>query len=390
MGNWKKTGFLAILIFSAVIALIFWVFNLKLVRGASDNIEFASQATIPEIVLDSTSEKPKNIVIFIADGLGFGHLSLAKFISQQQDSTPLWDRFPVKGWHDPRSVYGPLTDSEASATAMATGISTNFGHIGIDKDGNVLENVFELAKAHGYNTGIVTDSYVWDGTPAAFVAHSRNEDDARDLLNQIARSELDLLFGELEDLGEGDIPEKEESLEILSGRFQLLEPSLEIPKSGSPLVPIAAIYDEDEITDMDSSPNLFRLTSVALEYLNAVDEPFILLVECEEMDSASHINDSERVIKAVRTIQETLTLVLDYSQKQGESLVLFTSDHETGGLSAIADFNKYPDLQISWSTRNHTAAVVPLFASGPGSLHFAQVKRNWQIGSVLKQLIVTE
>ena len=319
--------------------------------------------------------------------MGFSHLSLALLTQQSEKTSSVWQEFDVKGWHDARSGYGPLTDSEASATAMATGISTSFGFIGLDPDGNTLKNVFEVASDQQYTTAIVTDSYIWDGTPAAFVAHTKTEDDARDILTQMASSELDLLFGELEDLGEGDVPEKEETLEILSRRFQLLDKSLELPSGESMSTPIAAIFSEDEVQDLNSSPNLPQLTDVALAYLSSQDKPFVLLVESEEMDAASHKNDSERVVNGLASIQETISRVLRFAKEQEQTLVLFTSDHETGGLAAVADFDSYPELQIRWSTKGHTAAVVPLFAKGPGAAFFADVHRNSEIGNRLKKLI---
>ncbi|NNG11179.1 MAG: alkaline phosphatase [Arenibacter sp.] len=353
----------------------------------SSDIEFSPGSDLNNIKLEYSAAKPKNIVLFIADGMGFSHLSLAMHAHQSKNEPSVWNEFEIKGWHDARSYYGPLTDSEASATAIATGTATNFGHIGIDKDGKALKSLFEMASDLQYTTGIVTDSYIWDGTPAAFVAHTRNEDDARDILTQIAESNLNLIFGELEDLGEDDVPEKDETLEILSRRFQLLDRSLEIPSGDNLSKPIAAIFNEDEVQDVSSTPNLTQLTQVALKYLLLQDKPFVLLVECEEMDAASHENDSNRVVQGLKSIQETLSLVLDFSRKQGETLVVFTADHETGGLAVVADFDNYPKTQIKWATKDHTAAVVPLFADGPGAEYFAGVHRNWEIGERLKKMV---
>lgn len=389
MKNWKKVSLLTTVILLLLLAGLLYIFNITLSIPSSD-IEFSPGDPVSHIDSVCNIKKPRNIIIFIVDGMGFGHLSLALQTQQTEDQPSVWQEFEVKGWHDSRSAYGALTDSEASATAMATGIPTNFGHIGIDPDGNPLKNVFEVASEQQYNTGIVTDSYVWDATPAAFVAHIRNEDDARSILNQIADSELDLIFGELEDVGEDDIPEIEESLKILQKRFQLLNRSLELPTGSDSTNPIAAIYKEDEIQDMNSSPNLLKLTETALTYLSAIDQPFALLVESEEMDAASHENDSKRVLNGLRSIQESLALVLDFSKKQGETLVVFTSDHETGGLAAVSDFNSYPNMQIKWASKEHTAAVVPLFADGPGAECFADVHRNWEIGKLLKSLIAND
>ena len=98
-------------------------------------------------------------------------------------------------------------------------------------------------------------------------------------------------------------------------------------------------------------------------------------------------NDSKRVLNGLKSIQETLSLVLNFSKVNGETLVVFTSDHETGGLAAVSDFDNYPKIQIKWSTKDHTAAVVPLFAIGPGAEYFANVHRNWEIGICIKKLI---
>lgn len=385
MKNWKKTSLLTALVLSLLLVGIFYLFNLKVVSSSGD-IPFSPGLQPSVTTVDSVENKPRNIIIFVADGLGFTHLSLAMLTQQNENKTSVWEQFDVKGWHDTRSTFGPLTDSGASATAMATGTNTFFDVIGQDAEGNRLTNVFEIATAQQYNTAIVTDSYIWDATPAAFVAHTESRDNAREILTQIASSELDLLFGELEDLGEDEVPDLETTLEILKQRFQLLDATLTLPQQSAVLAPIAAVFEEDEIQDMSSTPNLPQLTDAALRYLSYRDTPFILLVECEEMDSASHRNDSKRVLNGIIALQETLSLALDYAKTQGETLVVFTSDHETGGLAAVSDKN-YPSLQLVWSTKNHTATVVPLFAMGPGAETFLDVRRNSDIGQRLKNLI---
>jgi alkaline phosphatase len=389
MKNWKKISFLTALVLFILLSSLMYIFNISVSIPSSD-IEFSPGHAISKVNPEYKGKKPKNIIVFIADGMGFSHLSLSLQTQQSENMPSVWQEFDVKGWHDARSAYGPLTDSEASATAIATGTSTNFGHIGIDKDQNPLKNIFEVASDQQYNTGIVTDSYIWDGTPAAFSVHIRNEDDARSILTQMSESELDLLFGELEDVGEDDVPEVDETLEILQKRFQLLKRSLKLPEGAKSTNPVAVIFEEDEIQDMSSSPNLLQLTETALTYMSSQDKPFVLLVESEEMDAASHKNDSKRVLNGLKSIQETLSLVLNFSKKNGETLVVFTSDHETGGLAAVADFGNYPKMQIRWSTKEHTAAVVPLFAKGVGAEYFANVHRNWEIGHCLKKLISSD
>ena len=383
MKKLSRTTWGIILVILAIGAL-FYFLKLRISAPSSD-IDFTPGETVAIAVPDSIPEQPKNIILFIADGMGFGHLSLAQLTQQDSITPSVWDQFEVKGWHDARTTYGPLTDSGASATAMATGTPTWFGVIGMDDKGNVVENVFEQAEKQGYASGIVTDSYFWDATPAAFTAHTQSRDNSRDIMEQIAAGNLDVLFGELEDVGEEGNPEEDETYEILQRRFTLLDHSLAIPDDAIGR-PIAAIFEEDEINDLQDDPNLPKMTKTALETLNTTGQPFILMVESEEMDSASHSNDSDRVVKGLQAIQETLGLLMDFATSDGETLLVFTADHETGGLTVVSDKN-YPNLQMRWSTREHTAAVVPLYAQGPGARHFAGVTRNWQIGKVLKDLV---
>ena len=382
----KSVSLLTACLILALVAGLFYAHKIS-DSAPSYDIDFAPGDELEKNESKYSGGKPKNIIVFIADGMGFGHLSLAMITQQSKNTPSVWQEFDVKGWHDARSIYGPLTDSEASATAIATGVSTHIGFIGLDKDGNTLKNIFEDASEQQYATAIVTDSYIWDGTPAAFIAHTKKAYDARDILKQMASSELDLLFGELRNVRGGNAPKKDEVLNILGTRFRLLDKSLELPGSDSISMPIASLFAADQVQDLHSSPNLTQLTDVALKYLSAQNKPFVLLVESEEMDSASHGNDQERLIKGLKSIQQTLSLVLNFSQKQKQTLVLFTADHETGGLAVLSDSTKYPKLQISWSTKVHTAAVVPLFAKGPGAGYFADVHRNWEIGKRLKSLI---
>lgn len=378
-----KSLFQAIVLVSVALISVFYFTEYR-VTGLSSSIPFDSSIADTQAKTSQPTATPKNIIIFIADGMGFGHLSLAQLMSSENNG--VWGRFQVKSWHQPRSTYGPLTDSGASATAMATGTPTFFDVIGEDPDGVRQESVFERGVSEGYITGIVTDSYIWDATPAAFVAHTPSRDNAREILEQIADSELELIFGELEDVGEDEVPEEAETLELLASRFTLLDHSLNAKDHEGP---VAVVFDEDEIQDLDSHPNLPQMTSVALDRLVSKNKPFLLLVESEETDSGSHENDSDRVTRGLESIMETLSMLMDFAEKDGETLVVFTSDHETGGLVVRAE-RDYPHMQISWGTFEHTASVVPLYAYGPGADHFQHIDRNWHIGQRLKDLVVSE
>lgn len=349
-----------------------------------------SRAAATSLVEPST--RPENLIIFVADGLGFAHLSAARTALHGMGGGAVWDRFTTTGWHRPHSATGFLVDSAASATALATGQPTHYGRVGVDTEARPLLNLFERASRVGYRTGIVTDSYVWDATPAAFATHVGSRDDAAAILSQLADSPLEILVGELEDLGEGEVPEWEPTIEVLEERFRVFGPgprsTEEFIQQGARGEPVAAIFEEDQITDLRSTPTLPQLLQVALERLASDERPFLLLVESEEADSASHRADFDRLLRGLEAIEEAVGLVLDFADRNGETLVVFTSDHETGGLALSVGDSSNSSLRALWPTSDHTGVVVPLLAAGPGSEHFGGSRATWEVGRLLAGMVV--
>lgn len=338
------------------------------------------------------SDAPHNLILVIADGLGFAHLSASRTALHGINGPAVWDRFTVTGWQRTHPVAGFLTDSAAAATALATGSSTYYQGIGVDADGRPLETLFERAASMGYRTGVVTDSYVWDATPAAFITHSplRGNDNAEEALRQLGESSLEILVGELEDVGEEEVPEWGPSVELLASRFEVLGPQSNdalLETLATATAPTAAIFEEDQVDDLDSVPDLPSLTRVALRRLSSDERPFLLLVECEEPDSASHRNDFSRLLAGLEALEATLEPVLDFAAENGETLVVFTSDHETGGLALSIDGNRNMTLQAIWATRDHTGSVVPVMAYGPGAAAFSGSRTNWELGRALGRML---
>lgn len=339
----------------------------------------------------TTAEKPVNLIVFVADGLGFAHLAAARAALHGIGGITVWDRFTTTGWHRPHSATGFLVDSAAAATALATGVPTDIGAVGVDSEGAPLTNLFERASELAYRTGIVTDSYIWDATPAAFVTHVASREEAAAILRQLAESPLEILVGELEDAGEGEVPEWEPTVKILETRFRVFGPG---PQSGKDFIregrhgaPVAAIFEEDQLTDLQSTPALPELLQVALDRLSSDERPFLLLVESEEPDSASHEADFDRLLRGMEAIEATLEILLDFSDESRETLLVFTSDHETGGLALSTGDSANSSLRALWSTSDHSGAVVPILALGPGSEHFGGIHATWQIGRLFEEML---
>jgi len=367
--------------------------GLKLIYVSNDTFTFQQEkaVSLPSAVPVKDIERPKNLIVFIADGMGFAHLSLARAIHDNPASQPVWDRFTTVGWHRPHPNRGFLTDSAASSTALGTGVSTQNGSVGVDAEGKAVTNLFESAGKHGYRTGVVTDSYIWDATPASFVTHSVSRSNAAEILEQMAGSSLEILFGEYNGGDADHIPDRESTIGLLEKRFMMLGADLyggqKTVDNDNSSRPIAAIFKEEQITDPQSQPTLVKMVKFALERLSSDERPFLLLVESQEPDSASHEQNTIRLARGLKSIEYSLSSILDFAERNEDTLVIFTSDHETGGLVLDNEDGNNQKIRPLWATNGHSGSVVPIMTFGHGSEHFSGTHTNQGIGQLLLSMI---
>src|SRR3712207_4994922 len=140
-------------------------------------------ALVTALVLAGSGEaqeagSAENVIIFVGDGMGTSHRDLIRYATVGTEGQLAMDSMPYAG----RSETSPLdpeafvTDSAAGGTAIATGVKTFNGAVGIDADENPVPTVLEQAREAGKATGLVTDSQVTDATPASFGAHIADRD----------------------------------------------------------------------------------------------------------------------------------------------------------------------------------------------------------------------
>jgi alkaline phosphatase len=329
------------------------------------------------VVATGCAERARGVVVVIGDGMGAAHLTLAELLRGEQFAVR---RMPHAGLVSTRSASSLVTDSAAAATALATGFRTANGHVGIDADRVTRQTVLELAESHGLATGLVTTARFADATPAAFAAHHSDRRDRRALAEQIVRSGADLLVSSgVEDLGV-DLP----ALEDLAapGRYQPVRTAAELYAAGAGrLLAIlrSGVHDGD-------SPDvaLPQLAGLAIDRLDADPDGWFLVLEHEGIDTASHHGASDALASSLRSLDETIAVVLDRVARRGDVLVVVTGDHETGGLQ-LQDATGQP--RIVWTTEAHTGAAVPIFAAGPGADAFAGSLDGPAVGQALHAAI---
>ena len=321
-------------------------------------------------VYPDSEMRAKNVILLIGDGMGEQHIEAGNIYRSNKLNM---ERFAVIGEVMTRSLTPGATDSAAAATAMATGVKTYNRRIAY-KDGKNLETVAELAKAAGKKVGMVVTKPVTDATPAAFLSHAKDRGDSESIARQLVDFNADILFGLTDD-----------AMDALKAEIPTAERALcttfdEINASGS-----EQIYGllEDGAIQTAGSDTLSSLTSTALTKLSQNNENgFLLIVEGSKIDTASHDNDMEAMLAELNAFDAAVNTCRNWAQANGETVVMVTADHETGGLEipkfdntdanaakqeareALIDY----ESSDKWFTRTgHTSANVNYFIYATGS-----------------------
>lgn len=321
-------------------------------------------------VYPDSEMRAKNVILMIGDGMGEQHIEAGNIYRSNKLNM---ERFAVIGEVMTRSLTPGATDSAAAATAMATGVKTYNRRISY-KDGKDLETVAELAKAAGKKVGMVVTKPVTDATPAAFLSHAKGRDDSESIARQLVDFNADILFGLTDDAMDALKAEIPTADRALCTTFD------EINASGS-----EQIYGllEDGAIQTAGSDTLSSLTSTALTKLSQNNENgFLLIVEGSKIDTASHDNDMEAMLAELNAFDAAVNTCRNWAQANGETVVMVTADHETGGLEipkfdntdanaakqeareALIDY----ESSDKWFTRTgHTSANVNYFIYATGS-----------------------
>ena len=295
----------------------------------------------------------KNVIIMIGDGMGFNHLEATKQ-AYDLDSLNMED-VVVKGESKTNSLFGVTTDSAAGGTALSSGIRTFNGMIstyGLDplRVFATPKSVTEVAIEQGKATGVVTTDYTSGATPSSFSAHTFSRDNDKDITEQQLASDIDLVWGGYNGLATADVVSAAGRTYIGSAT-DLANFDGETKSFGQ--------FDFDDmkyVTNNYDTPSIEFMTEKAIDVLSKDEDGFFLMVEGACIDKHSHSNDLENMIKSTYEFDKAVGAALEFAEEDGETLVIITADHETGGLKYNAEKDEY-----YYTSGSHTNVNVPLY-----------------------------
>lgn len=347
-----------------------------------------SGAPLP-LVADTTV---KNVILFVGDGMGINQVELTRYRYYGATGRLNMERAPVAGLVQTKPAGDSLiTDSAAGATSIATGYKTKNKMIAMTPDSVIRLTILEALQKRGWMTGLVTTSSITDATPASFASHVP----ARDMMIEIAVQMLDhrvnFMAGATGGF-EGIYPLQKKSVEKMAGQagYDVVRKHEQLATANDTLVlalfeNLATDVREEEVNFLDSEPTLKELTDAAISRLNKRDG-FFLMVEQEGTDNGGHVNDADYLTAHLKQMDDAIASALAFAEQDGQTLVIITADHETGGLT-FGQGNMQDGISVNWSTTGHTGQPVPLFAYGPHADKFGGKIDNTDIPKILARIL---
>ena len=317
-------------------------------------------------IIESLPPQIKNVILIIGDGMGLEHIAAGEMAYGKDFAFTDWQFANVKtnSFNGSGSAV-ETTDSAASATALATGIMTQNGYVGKDSTGRNLTTVMDYAKSKGKATGIVTTDYLHGATPAGFSAHSLNRGNAGEILTTQALSGVDFLCGAQ------DSTTLSYETSYTSQGYTFVSEYTQIRKALNNEKVCCAVQIEGH--HANARLTLRTATSYALEFLERDEDGFCLMIEQAHVDKNSHSNLFPEMVKSVRSLANTVDLILEWMDGREDTAILITADHETGGLNVSGentlpyvyqDNNLGTKVYYQWTTGGHTNSNVGLFIYG--------------------------
>lgn len=326
---------------------------------------------------DGLDGKVKNVILLIGDGMGLAQIKAA--LSANHGALNMAN-MRYMGLSRTESANAGNTDSGAGASAIATGQSTNNEFISVDTVGKPLPRISDILAGKGWKTGVLSTGDITDATPAAFYAANKDRNASGAIAQDLLNSKLSIAGG----TAPGFFKEANQRAAYLK---QAKAHNWVIGEDVAALMHTKADHIALFLPDAATRPVkdgrgalLQQLLRQSIQKLNiAKTTGFFLMAEGAQIDYGGHANDLPYVITEALDFDQAVGEALRFADQDGQTLVVVTADHETGGLTLLDADEEKGYVQGDFSTNDHTNIMVPVMAYGPHAQDFIGVYKNTEL-----------
>lgn len=360
---------LAVVVFASI-------FGLAACSGANES---KSQA--------KSNSPVKNVIFLIGDGMGLAQVSKAM---QQTDKPLNLEKAHYIGLSKTSSASEVITDSAASATAFSIGVKTSNGSIGLDANGRAKKTIVELLSKEGYSTGLIATSSITHATPASFYAHVESRQNHYEIAEDLVDAPVNLFIGGGEDHFDKRSnekrgkPDERNLIKEMQENGVTMVNNLGAIKGVTGRVGYFTAGAHPDPIAKGRSDYLSKSIQPSIDFLSKEGKAgFFLMAEGSQIDWGGHANDLEYTMTELYDFDKAVGEAMKFADKNPDTLVLITADHETGGLTLpTGDMEATVPYAVpghAYSTMGHTSAMVPVYAYGKGAERFSGVYENTAI-----------
>lgn len=320
----------------------------------------------PEYKVDGLQKPVKNVILLIGDGMGLAQIHAGSIANHGQLNM---GKIHNIGFSQTAAADAGNTDSAAGGSAMAIGEKTNNRYIGVGPDQKKRTNLVDTLANYGIKSGIISVGDITDATPAVFYAHQTDRSMSSEIAADLLESKVEILVGSNQ---KSFLKNKDAELmnKLSSKGFKLSTSTADFLKEskGRQLV---LLPDSATRPVKDGRGQLLKESLLhSLNMLSANKPGFFVMAEGAQIDYGGHSNDLPYVVTELHDFDKTVEAALRFADQNGETLVVITADHETGGLTLLDASAEKGMISGAFSTNDHTNIMVPVFAYGPGSGEF--------------------
>jgi alkaline phosphatase len=166
-------------------------------------------------------------------------------------------------------------------------------------------------------------------------------------------------------------------------------------------------YWQFDLEGANATIELYEVVEKALIVLEKDQDGFVMMVEQAYIDKYSHNNEIEGTVESVKSLNQTVELIMQWIGMRTDTAVLITADHETGGLMLCDNQEEIDDSwkllpnnssqYYKYTTGDHTRTPVGLFTYGitPRFEEFTTYKsssliKNIETNQIIKKAILNQ
>lgn len=337
---------------------------------------------LPTYASDGKDGKPQNVILIIGDGMSISQITAAEIANR--GNLTLLNILNI-GFAKTWSLNSGVTDSAGAGTALATGEKTENRLISTLPTGQPLQNASEAFSGLGKKIGVLSSGDITDATPAAQYAHSLDRDSSEAIATWLMKGKVDFLAGAnlIPFTKRTDNRNLLDDLKSLGYKITLSQDS--ISSAGN----VRTICIDEQMgswTNENSISTLAQVTAKAISNLKNKNG-FYAMVESAKIDHGGHNNSIRNVILETLKLDALVAEALRFADEDGNTLVIVTGDHETGGLSLLGCDRKTGTVNANFASNDHTGVSIPVFAYGIGSKQFRGVYENTEIFKKIRSLL---